>query len=232
MYQHLFDTQPPPDIQDEGQIRMRALVLFSGQNGIGRRVVDSDCTELDWTTDRTGGPGRESCTASETAVSETEELSGKWQHRLLPAGPWFSSSPRLQRKGTRAPGRSLRVEVRGHCGTSFLKETRTTRRRHDSGVKFRPPGPDSRSSPCSGLCCLISSYADIRGAGRAADAVEVGSRPWFRFCPASPARARCRDLGRQHGCRHIRHTESSGRRHRHTGSTTSFSASRLGLLPL
>jgi hypothetical protein len=211
---------------------MRALVLFSGQSGIGRRVVD--CTELDWTTDRIGaGPGRESCTASETAVrvSELRKPRSFPENGSIDCCPRASgSAPRWQRKGTRAPGRSL--EVRGHCGTSFLKETRTTRRRHDGGVKFRPPGPDSRSSPCSGLCCLISSYADIRGAGRAADAVEVGSRPWFRFCPASPARSRCRDLGRQHGCRHIRHTESSGRRHRHTGSTTSFSASRLGLLPL
>ena len=66
-------------------------------------------------------------------------------------------------------------------GRSFLKKA--TRRRHDSGLKFRTPRfrfkflslqrplwPNSRHT-----------ILDIRGVGRAADAVKVGSRPWFRF---------------------------------------------------
>jgi hypothetical protein len=47
---------------------------------------------------------------------------------------------------------------------------------------------------------------------------------------AAPSRAQCRGLGRHQG--HIRHTERSGRRQRHTGSTTAFSNSQLGLLLL
>jgi hypothetical protein len=43
------------------------------------------------------------------------------------------ASAKVTREGTRAPGRSL--ELRGHCGTFFLKEAA---RRHDSGLlKFR-----------------------------------------------------------------------------------------------
>ena len=39
------------------------------------------------------------------------------------------ASAKVAREGTRAPSRSL--EVRGHCGTFFLKEAA---RRHDSGL--------------------------------------------------------------------------------------------------
>jgi hypothetical protein len=68
----------------------------------------------------------------------------------------------------------------------FLKEAA---RRHDSSLlKFRRRTPTEIQVPllaaASIMMARISSYADIPGVGRAADAVEVGSRPWFRFCPA------------------------------------------------
>ena len=65
----------------------------------------------------------------------------------------------------------------------FLKEAA---RRHDSSLlKFRTPTEIQVPLLAAASMARISSYADIPGVGRrAADAVEVGSRPWFRFCPA------------------------------------------------
>ena len=63
----------------------------------------------------------------------------------------------------------------------------TAARRHDSGLlKFRTPTEIQVPLLAAASMARISSYADIRGVGRAADAVEVGSRPWswFRLCPA------------------------------------------------
>ena len=120
------------------------------------------------------------------------------------------ASAKVAREGTWAPGRSL--EVRGHCTWDFL--LKEAARRHDSGLlKFRTPTEIQVPLLAAASMARISSYADIPGVGRAADAVEVGSRPWFRFCPAPLLPVR--DVGTRAGsmdpCRHIRHTESGGR---------------------
>ena len=45
-----------------------------------------------WTTDRIGGPVEK----TKLKCTETEEPSGKWQHMLLPAGPWVSANVKRQ----------------------------------------------------------------------------------------------------------------------------------------
>ena len=98
------------------------------------------------------------------------------------AGPGYCpqasvAGAKLAREGTRAPGRSLRSGALW----GFLKEAA---RRHDSGLlKFRTPTEIQVPLLAAASMARISSYADIIGVRRAADAVEVGSRPWFRFCP-------------------------------------------------
>ena len=71
-------------------------------------------------------------------------------------------------------------EVRGHCGTSLLQLAvnrdglSAMRRRHDrdSGlVKFRAPTEIRVPLLAADSMARVSSYADIRGVRRAADAV-------------------------------------------------------------
>ena len=97
---------------------------------------------------------------------------------LLPAG--LTGKRQGGERGHTGPWPQPRGQ--GPLWDFFLKEAA---RRHDSSLlKFRTPTEIQVPLLAAASMARISSYADIPGVGRAADAVEVGSRPWFRFCPA------------------------------------------------
>ena len=97
---------------------------------------------------------------------------------LLPAG--LTGKRQGGERGHMGPWPQPRGQ--GPLWDFFLKEAA---RRHDSSLlKFRTPTEIQVPLLAAASMARISSYADILGVGRAADAVEVGSRPWFRFCPA------------------------------------------------
>ncbi len=148
-----------------------------------------------WAADRRGGPVRK------PKCIETEEYPGKWPCRRT--GPGYCSGAGLSGKRGQG-GTSLRA--RGHMGplptsaASAARRTPRTRRLVASfNLKFkneRPAASDVArgTGPCH--CDLsdrllpvtlrlrqVSSYADIRGVRRAADAVEVGKGP---VCPLVP----------------------------------------------
>ena len=98
---------------------------------------------------------------------------------LLPAG--LTGKRQGGERGHMGPWPQPRGQ--GPLWDFLLKEAA---RRHDSGLlKLRTPTEIQVPLLAAASMARISSYADIPGVGRrAADAVEVGSRPWFRFCPA------------------------------------------------
>ena len=146
-------------------------------NRIGRRVVD--CTDMYWAADRIGRPvtgsGKPSVPKPRRFPENDVLAHGPG---LLPAG--LTGKRQGGERGHMGPWPQPRGQ--GPLWDFLLKEAA---RRHDSGLlKFRTPTEIQVPLLAAASMARISSYADIPGVGRAADAVEVGSRPWFRFCPA------------------------------------------------
>ena len=161
-------------------------------NRIGRRVLD--CTDMYWAADRIGGP------VGKTLEVHRNRGPGVFRVRKSGRPPRRAGAP-LAHPDTGRPGLLPRrrpqwqaprwhervaqgpwpqPEVRGHCGTSLLQLAvnrdglSAMRRRHDrdSGlVKFRAPTEIRVPLLTADSMARVSSYADIRGVRRAADAV-------------------------------------------------------------